>query len=113
MMSYFLEWMGMQSLEDLPELAPYLPEMDDMEEELAAQQQTPTPTARAHNPGRRRISGRPDAKGRDVRDVGKPPTAEVDEKPRMEKKRVTGDLDTENTEGELEPGEKELRKPGR
>ena len=35
--SYFLERMGMQSLDDLPELAPYLPEMDDMEEELAAQ----------------------------------------------------------------------------
>ena len=26
----------MQSLDDLPELAPYLPEMDDLEEELAA-----------------------------------------------------------------------------
>ncbi|WP_246486509.1 SMC-Scp complex subunit ScpB [Kribbella qitaiheensis] len=35
--SYFLERMGMQSLDDLPELAPYLPDMDDMEEELAAQ----------------------------------------------------------------------------
>ncbi|TCO44647.1 segregation and condensation protein B [Kribbella antiqua] len=35
--SYFLERMGMQSLDDLPELAPYLPEMDDVEEELAAQ----------------------------------------------------------------------------
>ncbi|MEV6414842.1 SMC-Scp complex subunit ScpB [Kribbella sp. NPDC051718] len=40
--SYFLERMGMQSLDDLPELAPYLPEMDDMEEELAAQSATPT-----------------------------------------------------------------------
>ncbi|WP_432939642.1 SMC-Scp complex subunit ScpB [Kribbella sp. CA-253562] len=40
--SYFLERMGMQSLDDLPELAPYLPEMDDVEEELAAQN-TPTP----------------------------------------------------------------------
>lgn len=35
--TYFLERMGMQSLDDLPELAPYLPEMDDIEEELAAQ----------------------------------------------------------------------------
>ena len=35
--SYFLERMGMQSLDDLPELAPYLPEMDDVEDELAAQ----------------------------------------------------------------------------
>jgi segregation and condensation protein B len=39
--SYFLERMGMQSLDDLPELAPYLPEMDDMEEELAAQSAPP------------------------------------------------------------------------
>lgn len=35
--SYFLERMGMQSLDDLPELAPYLPEMDDVEDEMAAQ----------------------------------------------------------------------------
>jgi segregation and condensation protein B len=39
--SYFLERMGMQSLDDLPELAPYLPEMDDMEQELAAQSEPP------------------------------------------------------------------------
>ncbi len=34
--SHFLERMGMQSLDDLPELAPYLPEMDDIEDDLAA-----------------------------------------------------------------------------
>jgi len=39
--SYFLERMGMHSLDDLPELAPYLPEMDDIEEELAAQSLPP------------------------------------------------------------------------
>ena len=33
--SFFLERMGMQGLDDLPELAPYLPEMDDIEDELA------------------------------------------------------------------------------
>lgn len=33
--SYFLERIGIVSLDDLPELAPYLPELDDMEEELA------------------------------------------------------------------------------
>lgn len=33
---YFLERIGVSSLDDLPELAPYLPDMDDMEEELAA-----------------------------------------------------------------------------
>ncbi|MEU4195578.1 SMC-Scp complex subunit ScpB [Kribbella sp. NPDC026611] len=39
--TYFLERMGMQSLDDLPELAPYLPDMDDIEEELAAQSLPP------------------------------------------------------------------------
>lgn len=34
--SYFLERIGVTSLEELPELAPFLPEMDDLEDELAA-----------------------------------------------------------------------------
>ena len=34
--NYFLERIGITSLEQLPELAPYLPEMADMEDELAA-----------------------------------------------------------------------------
>jgi segregation and condensation protein B len=33
---YFLERIGITSLEELPELAPFLPEMDDLEDELAA-----------------------------------------------------------------------------
>ena len=33
--SYFLERIGVRSLDELPELAPYLPEMDDLEDELA------------------------------------------------------------------------------
>ncbi|MEO5853711.1 MAG: SMC-Scp complex subunit ScpB [Nocardioides sp.] len=32
---YFLERIGITSLDDLPELAPYLPDMDDMEGDLA------------------------------------------------------------------------------
>ena len=32
--SYFLERIGITSLDDLPELAPYLPEMDDLADEL-------------------------------------------------------------------------------
>jgi segregation and condensation protein B len=32
---YFLERIGVQSLDELPELAPYLPEMDDLVDELA------------------------------------------------------------------------------
>lgn len=34
--SYFLERIGVTSLDDLPELAPYLPDMDDLEDELGA-----------------------------------------------------------------------------
>ncbi|WP_245927336.1 SMC-Scp complex subunit ScpB [Nocardioides silvaticus] len=37
--SYFLERIGIVSLDDLPELAPYLPELDEMEEDLAASAQ--------------------------------------------------------------------------
>ena len=33
---YFLERIGVTSLDELPELAPYLPEMDDLEDELSA-----------------------------------------------------------------------------
>ena len=33
---YFLERIGITGLDELPELAPYLPELDDMEEELSA-----------------------------------------------------------------------------
>lgn len=34
--NYFLERIGITSLDDLPELAPFLPEMEDMEDDLAA-----------------------------------------------------------------------------
>jgi segregation and condensation protein B len=34
--SYFLERIGITSIDELPELAPYLPDMDDFEDELAA-----------------------------------------------------------------------------
>ncbi len=33
--TYFLERIGVTSLDDLPELAPYLPDLDDLEDELA------------------------------------------------------------------------------
>jgi segregation and condensation protein B len=33
--AYFLERIGISSLDELPELAPYLPDMDDLEEDLA------------------------------------------------------------------------------
>ena len=42
--TYFLERIGIGSLDDLPELAPYLPDMDDMEDELGALV-TPAPGA--------------------------------------------------------------------
>jgi segregation and condensation protein B len=34
--SYFLERIGVSSIDDLPDLAPYLPDMDDMEDDLMA-----------------------------------------------------------------------------
>ena len=42
--SYFLERIGITSLDDLPELAPYLPDMDDFEDELAAVSGSPVAT---------------------------------------------------------------------
>jgi len=45
--NYFLERIGVTSLDELPELAPYLPDMDDMEDELAAMAQGPAPEAPA------------------------------------------------------------------
>ena len=33
--TYFLERIGVQSIDELPELAPYLPDLDDLEDELA------------------------------------------------------------------------------
>lgn len=46
--SYFLERIGITSLDELPELAPYLPDMDDLEDELASvaglDEPTPEPT---------------------------------------------------------------------
>ena len=40
---YFLERIGVTSLEDLPELAPYLPEMDDLSDELSDLMSSPRP----------------------------------------------------------------------
>ncbi len=50
--SYFLERIGVTSIDDLPELAPYLPDMDDLEDELAemAASQTPAPEPAAEDP---------------------------------------------------------------
>ena len=43
---YFLERIGITSLDELPELAPYLPDMDDLEDELTAMASS-SPRARA------------------------------------------------------------------
>lgn len=43
---YFLERMGVTSLDDLPELAPYLPDMDDLEDELGTIAQSGLPDTR-------------------------------------------------------------------
>jgi len=39
--TYFLERIGITSLDELPELAPFLPDMDDLEDDLAALSGTP------------------------------------------------------------------------
>jgi len=41
--SYFLERIGVSSLDELPELAPYLPDMEDLEDELEAVAGGPAP----------------------------------------------------------------------
>ena len=43
--SYFLERIGVTSIDELPELAPYLPEMDDLEDELAEMASRREPSA--------------------------------------------------------------------
>ncbi|MEZ5092552.1 SMC-Scp complex subunit ScpB [Nocardioides sp.] len=47
---YFLERIGVQSLDELPELAPYLPEMDDLEDELVGLADSVAPAAEAEAP---------------------------------------------------------------
>ncbi|WP_330359534.1 SMC-Scp complex subunit ScpB [Kribbella sp. ALI-6-A] len=101
--SYFLERMGMQSLDDLPELAPYLPEMDDVEEELAAQN-TPTPedlpTDGAGTPdGTPEAVGTPEPDEAVTSDVG---AAGIDGDLSI---GDAPDLDLEHEEDELEPAE--------
>ena len=56
--TYFLERIGITSLDELPELAPYLPDMDDLEDELASVAGMP-PDARSRHPSRPR---EPDAR---------------------------------------------------
>ncbi|WP_243057837.1 SMC-Scp complex subunit ScpB [Nocardioides sp. SR21] len=41
--AYFMERIGVTSLDELPELAPYLPDMDDLEDELAEMVAQPVP----------------------------------------------------------------------
>ena len=48
--SYFLERIGVTSIDELPELAPYLPEMDDLEDELAEMAARPEPAAEPAEP---------------------------------------------------------------
>ncbi|WP_244927902.1 SMC-Scp complex subunit ScpB [Nocardioides sp. W7] len=45
---YFLERIGVTSIDELPELAPYLPDMDDLEDELAELAASPEPVEEHH-----------------------------------------------------------------
>ena len=61
--TYFLERIGITSLDELPELAPYLPDMDDLEDELASVaglDAAPEPAPTSPSP-RRAQRGRPAA----------------------------------------------------
>jgi segregation and condensation protein B len=53
--TYFLERIGVTSLEDLPELAPYLPEMEDLDDSLLG-----TPAPPVAGGGRASPAGEPD-----------------------------------------------------
>ena len=70
--SYFLERIGVTSLDDLPELAPYLPDMEDLEDEMERVGST-SPTAEASSPAAE-ASG-PAAE--DVSTVEEPPTGDT------------------------------------
>lgn len=48
---YFLDRIGVTSLEDLPELAPFLPELDEIEEELGEAPEVPAPAPTTHEEG--------------------------------------------------------------
>jgi segregation and condensation protein B len=109
--SYFLERMGMHSLDDLPELAPYLPEMDDIEDELAAQSLPAAPTT-PEDAGTTPTEGDPapdtanepatdavDEAADDVPDDKEPAGAGIDGD------LGAGELDVEHHAGELEPGD--------
>ncbi|MDN4175282.1 SMC-Scp complex subunit ScpB [Nocardioides sp. SOB77] len=58
---YFLERIGVTSLDDLPELAPYLPDMDDLEDELSEMSAPapPPPTEPATEPATEPPTGPP------------------------------------------------------
>ncbi len=49
--SYFLERIGIVSLDELPDLAPHLPDLAEMEEELAASSPEPEPVAEESSDG--------------------------------------------------------------
>ena len=97
--SYFLERMGMQSLDDLPELAPYLPDMDDIEDELAAQTLPPTPEA---SPAEADDPGTPSAAEADVEESPAPSLgADLNTEPDADQRQSS--VDTDEPAEEAEP----------
>ena len=97
--SYFLERMGMQSLDDLPELAPYLPDMDDIEDELAAQTLPPTPEA---SPAEADDASTPSAAEADVEESPAPSLdADLNTEPDADQRQSS--VDTDEPAEEAEP----------
>ena len=72
--SYFLERIGVTSLDDLPELAPYLPDMEDMEDDLAALAGGPQPPpAAAEEPAAEEPTAEPHEPADEAADEPGPP----------------------------------------
>ncbi|MEU4606925.1 SMC-Scp complex subunit ScpB [Kribbella sp. NPDC023972] len=112
--SYFLERMGMQSLDDLPELAPYLPDMDDIEDELAAQTLPPAtpeaaegseqaPAAEAETPEQE-----PAADSEPTEEPSEQPARAAEDGPGIDGDLATDEpveLDVEHEPGDLDPSQ--------
>lgn len=76
---YFLERMGLRSLDDLPDLAPHLPEVADLEAELGELARTPPPgPADDAPPDDDQPTTEPEQGSGDLAQVGPPTGREVD-----------------------------------
>lgn len=83
--SYFLERMGLGSLDEMPEIAPMLPELDEMEDDLFAPASPPTAEA-ASEP-------EPESAGGPTSDQGSDPASAGSPEPEVESAETDDDVD--------------------